>query len=76
MSLEKRTAGRRAGDKERAHLRKLELALRNFVAYADDHPRDRFAPKTQALITEAHDVFKELDALRERRPPEPTNCIR
>lgn len=68
MTQTKRTAGRRAGDKERAHLRRLELALRNFVAYFDDHQPHRFAPKTQELAREAHEVFKDLDALRERKP--------
>ena len=66
MDQTPRTAGRRAGDKERAHLRRLELALRNFVTYFDDHRRELFAPRTQQLVDEGREVFKELDELRGR----------
>jgi hypothetical protein len=68
-----RTNGRRAGDKERAHLRRLELSIRNFIAHYEDHPEERFAPRTQALVKESREVFKELDALRSKaRNPQNT----
>jgi hypothetical protein len=61
------TAGRRAGDKERAHLRRLEIYLRNFIAHYEDHREERFAPRTRQLVKESREVITELDALRQAR---------
>jgi hypothetical protein len=63
-----RTEGRRASDRsagtELSHQRKLERALRNFVAHYEDHPEERFAPRTRELVNEARALFVELDSLR------------
>ncbi|MGB8510234.1 MAG: hypothetical protein WCD76_17780 [Pyrinomonadaceae bacterium] len=62
-----RTEGRRASDRELSRHRKLEIALRNFVVHYEDHPEERFAPRTRVLVTEARALFAELDALRAPR---------
>lgn len=70
---QERTAGRRASDGERTHLRALELAVRNFITHVEDKPRELFAPVTLALVDECKIVCETLDQLRAARgqpPPE------
>lgn len=63
MSTE-RAAGRRATDRERTHLRRLEVIVRNFIAHFEDHPAERFAPRTRQMVEEAREVCASLDAQR------------
>ncbi len=63
MSKE-RGGGRRSSDRERTHLRRLENAVRLFVAYFEDHPAERFAPRTRKLVEDARAIFTDVDALR------------
>ena len=67
------TGGRRASDRERTHLRALELAVRNFITHVEDKPRELFAPVTLAMVDECRIVCADLDQLRGARgqpPPE------
>jgi ribosomal 50S subunit-associated protein YjgA (DUF615 family) len=73
LSQKPRTAGRRAGDKERAFMRRLELSARNFIAHTDDHPDERLYPFTRTHAQEVREIFKELDALRSRTAADGTN---
>ena len=64
----KRNEGRRASDHERTYLRQLEIIVRNFITHFEDHPKERFAPRTRRMVKEAGAVFKGLDRLRAPRP--------